>query len=92
MKILALILLPLLFACAPQMTLEELEDEAMVTGDWSRVEARERKIAQKNAEDYASYLCNSSGLLYYCEVSGLERRCSCQDKRAVNEILSFGRF
>ena len=32
----------LLVACEPVPTLEELEDQANLTGDWSQVEKRER--------------------------------------------------
>lgn len=92
MKILALVLLPLLFACAPLPSLEELEEQALVSGDWSRVEARERLIAEKNAEENAINFCDYSGRIYYCEVSGLERRCSCIERRALNQILSFSPF
>ena len=33
---------------AGQTTLEELEDEAVVTGNWSKVEARERLLQQQD--------------------------------------------
>ena len=40
------LLVLLLVSCAPQATLEELEREALLTGDWSKVEARERRMAR----------------------------------------------
>ena len=39
-------LLLALFACTPMQTLEDLEDEAVLTGDWSKVEAREKRLNQ----------------------------------------------
>ena len=39
----------LLFGCADMRSLEELEDEAVITGDWSLVEAREALIAKRNS-------------------------------------------
>lgn len=42
MKSIVIVSLLLLAACGNRPTLEQLEDEALVSGDWSKVEARER--------------------------------------------------
>ncbi len=44
-------LLLLLGGCASFASLEELEAQAMLTGDWSAVERRERIIARREAQD-----------------------------------------
>ena len=43
-----IMILALLFAagCSAYVPLEQLEAEALVTGDWSKVEQRERTIAR----------------------------------------------
>ena len=41
MKLLFLFALAVVIGCAPQATLEELEDEAIGTGDWVAVERHE---------------------------------------------------
>ena len=51
MKRLGVFLIALaLVGCAPYKTLDELEDEAMLTGDYSALEARERSLARRAAE------------------------------------------
>jgi hypothetical protein len=42
MKIVGIIIFCLLVGCAARSPLEELEAEAMATGDWAAVEERER--------------------------------------------------
>ncbi|MCH7538407.1 MAG: hypothetical protein IID57_11200, partial [Proteobacteria bacterium] len=42
-----LVLLLMLGGCAVVPTLEDLEDQALLTGDWSQVENRERTIARR---------------------------------------------
>ncbi len=44
-----LLLLSFLVGCAPVTTLEELEAQAYVSGDWSAVDKRERMIARREA-------------------------------------------
>lgn len=36
-----------LTGCGPYQTLDELRDEAMVSGDWSKVEQRERALERR---------------------------------------------
>ncbi len=49
MKCMGVLLLSFLIGCAPVATLEELEAQAYVSGDWSEVEKRERIIARREA-------------------------------------------
>ena len=50
MKRLGVMLIALaLTACAPYKTLDELEDEAMLTGDYTALEKRERSLARRAA-------------------------------------------
>ena len=44
MKTLAILALVVLAGCAAKPTLSELEEQALATGDWTEVEARERGI------------------------------------------------
>ena len=44
MNIVILLTLLIVVGCAPRPTLEQLEDEASVTGDWVAVEHREELI------------------------------------------------
>jgi hypothetical protein len=47
MKFVFLISLMIVVACAPRPTLKELEEEALVTGDWEAVERREDLIKER---------------------------------------------
>lgn len=41
------LLLLFLCSCASQPSLEELKEQAVITGDWTQVEERERMIAKR---------------------------------------------
>jgi len=62
----------LLSACAPQPTIEELEDQAMASGDWSAVERREEMYKRQRGESAQvcpirhTKVCNQSGALDRC--------------------------
>lgn len=64
MKKLALLLI--LGGCASGPTLEELKQEALITGDWSEVEKKEKMIEQKRLR---SLPCNGRGRLNKYETS-----------------------
>ena len=64
----------LLLGCAPMPSLEELEAEAEVTGDWSAVEQREAMLARRAARYGPS--C-PAGKVSYCEDVVGKRRCTC---------------
>ncbi len=64
-------------ACADKRTLEDLEKEAMETGDWSAVERREKKMAEKEARRAAG--CRTTETLI-CETLADVQRCYCITK------------
>ena len=64
----------LLGGCGTYHTLEELEDQALVTGDWSEVERRESKIAMRTGQ---SGMSCPAGMTYLCQRGGVADRCDC---------------
>ena len=74
MKYLALLLALGLIGCAPVPTLEELEQQAFLTGDWSEVEEREKILARRAARKGMN--C-PSGYVSYCQRFAAQNRCSC---------------
>ena len=75
-----LFLVLMLGGCAAAPTLEELEDQALLTGDWSQVEKRERTIARRTA---AEPLGCADGYVSYCETRAVSARCSCVSRAAI---------
>ncbi|MDJ0939442.1 MAG: hypothetical protein QNJ00_06735 [Woeseiaceae bacterium] len=73
-----------LFGCAPSQTLEELEAQAAITGDWSAVEKRERIMARRDARRPPS--C-PAGTMSYCESSIGQLRCACVDKSTMRAAI-----
>lgn len=74
MKMLCVLLLCFLAGCAGRMTLEELEDEAIVTGNWSDVEERKRLLEQRNKKLGPN--C-PDGFMMNCQEIGPSVRCDC---------------
>jgi hypothetical protein len=74
----------LLGGCATAPTLEELEDQALLTGDWSHVEKRERTIARREAEEPLE--C-ASGYMSYCETRIATTRCSCVSRSVMRDVF-----
>lgn len=69
-------------ACA-RLTLEQLEEEAQMTGDWSKVEKRKDWMKRRQTEDQ-SYCAPDEALM--CRGSGrLNRTCECK-KRSSPQI------
>ena len=73
MKGIIILALALLAGCTSYTPLEQLEDEAMLSGDWSLVEKRERTIAWSQRRlgtqcpgDEIRF-CQSAGGGNYCE-------------------------
>ena len=64
----------MLCACADVKTLEELVVEARETGDWSAVEKREKKLAEKQARREAG--CRGTETLLCDNIGGVSR-CYC---------------
>lgn len=74
MQAIRILALSVLFGCSSQPSLDELEDEALITGDWSKVASYEQKVERTS---------RTNGLdcprLYVavCRESGLSSKCSC---------------
>lgn len=85
MRAIVLAGLLLLGGCAAQVPMAELEQQAMLTGDWSAVEKRERQIArraERNGPD-----CGH-GLVSYCVENGGHDRCSCITGQNLRDMFS----
>lgn len=78
MKYLSLFVLIALVSCASRPTTEELEDDAVKTGDWSTVENRER-MNEKMTE--ASKPKCAEHLMLVCIKDGEHEECFCQSPR-----------
>ncbi len=74
----------MLGGCAAGPTLEELEDQAVLTGDWSQVEKRERTIARRKADEP---LDCANGYVSYCETRIAKTRCSCVSRAAIRDAF-----
>ena len=75
-----LLVILLVVGCAPVRTLEELEDAAVRTGDWSLVEEREALLARRDSR--RPMQCDGR-LVSYCEKSVGVYRCNCVAKNLV---------
>ena len=86
MKVLiGLLALCFVIGCAPVKSLEQLEAEASVSGDWSAVEKRERILARRAATTGPS--C-PEGYVSYCERFGGFERCGCVTRTSMREMLA----
>ena len=81
MKFAILISLVIIVGCAPRPTLDQLEEEALVSGEWTTVERRE-EIVRKRRESTApgclvgyrkKCIEEQSGIQCYCLLSTDER-------------------
>ena len=78
MRILTLVVLLMLAGCSSAPSLEELEAEAMATGNWSAVEERERVLRQQKRT--AEFDC-PEGLTLVCVDKGGGEDCICRTGR-----------
>ncbi len=74
MRVLVLVMVLGLSGCVATPSLEELEQQAMQTGDWSAVEQRERMMERRKARRGPK--CGD-GLIGYCQSSFGRERCTC---------------
>ena len=80
-----LIGLLLLAGCSSMVSLEQLESEALVSGDWSQVEQRQRLIERRKVR--SSIAC-PPGTIGYCEVHGSRyERCRCIENEVIRTLL-----
>ena len=75
----------LITACAGTQTLEELEAEALRTGDWSAVEEREALIAKRNSR--RPQQC-SAGLVSVCEKNLGRYTCQCLTRSNISQVFA----
>lgn len=79
--------LVLLAGCAAAPTMEELEAEAMQTGDWTKVEERElaqaRRMGRAQAECPKGYV-----LLCKAEAEVADENCKCISREAQRAIFN----
>ena len=88
MKTRSILIMPLalvLAACATPPTLDELEFQALQTGDWSAVEKRERSMARRAVREIPD--C-ASDLVPVCRDSWGENDCHCVSRRSIKEMFS----
>ena len=85
MKGIIVLALILLTGCAGIVPMEQLEAEALITGDWSAVERRERIVARRNLR---SFLQCPPGTIGYCEIGFGSNSCSCVSSRSASIVLS----
>lgn len=89
MKLFGIVVLGLaLAACAPQQSLEELEMQAMLTGDWGQVEKRERSMRRKAQRLAEENMVCPDGMVSVCEARFGDDRCSCIDRQVMREIFA----
>ena len=74
----------LLTGCGAMKSMEQLEAEALLSGDWSAVEERERQIARRNLN--GSVHC-PPGKIGYCEADFGTTECACVDQDRINAFL-----
>ena len=82
--IMTLTVLLLLTGCSSMKSMEQLEAEALLSGDWSAVEQRERQIARRNLN--SSLYC-PPGKVGYCEADFGRKKCACIDQEELNAFL-----
>ena len=87
MKVLVLLGVLILTGCISMPTLEQLETQAFLTGDWSAVEKRQRIIAKRAA--LRATQC-PAGYMTFCEKQmGQENRCGCVKDEQMRALLSW---
>jgi hypothetical protein len=84
MKGILILALCLLAGCTVGPTLEQLESQALVTGDWSLVEKREAMIARRNTNPGIN--C-PSGYIAYCESYRIRKPCSCVSQGFIFSLV-----
>lgn len=75
----------LLGGCAAAVPLAELERQAMLTGDWSAVERRERQMARR--VEVRGPFC-AHGFVRYCVDAGSRDRCTCITEQRLRDMFS----
>ncbi|MDH3806013.1 MAG: hypothetical protein OEU90_11160 [Gammaproteobacteria bacterium] len=84
MKSIIVFALILLSGCGSFTSLEQLESQALLTGDWSAVDKRERIIARRKLQ--AGPTC-PSGMIAYCQTYMSDSRCTCVEAQVIHTLL-----
>ncbi len=87
MKGFGLLILLFLVGCAHTKSLEQLENEAMLTGDWSEVEKRERLIARKAERQGISHKC-PVGYISFCQTYTGHEQCGCVTRQGMRDVFA----
>ncbi|MBT8100165.1 MAG: hypothetical protein KJO82_10460 [Gammaproteobacteria bacterium] len=74
----------MLSACAAGPSMQQLETTAMLTGDWSAVEKRERSLERRAQR--RGKTCPQD-LVSLCDGSFGEKRCSCVSHETLSRVL-----
>ena len=82
-----LVALMILTGCVGQTPLEQLKSEALINGDWSKVERRERSIAMRQLRSDVPQC--PADLVHFCEVRFGSERCECVAADALPGIFSY---
>lgn len=86
MRVLVLMGALFLGGCGSFATMEELEQQAALTGDWSAVEQRERIIARREAKKGPT--CGQ-GQVAYCQSYVGTMNCRCISTGAMRDVLAW---
>ena len=86
MKGIIILALSFLVGCAPMVPLEQLETQALLTGDWTAVEKRERAIAWRNR--HRPIQC-PPGTIVYCVTDVMDERCGCVSSKAIRTLFEY---
>lgn len=70
------------------MSYEEAEAEALVTGDWTRVEGMDRRRQIEANKVALVAACDALGMIVYCETRAIVAECGCASRDAIFD--SFG--
>lgn len=89
MKYAAIAISLLLVGCASSPETEELERQALETGDWSAVERRERVADKRRRQVSPDQGCADTQMVF-CESLGSMEKCSCMSP-AVARAKLYGR-
>ena len=86
MKVLVMVITVFLVSgCGTYLSMEELEHQAMLTGDWSAVEKRERILERR--ESRSGKIC-PAGLVAVCDSAMQTNRCTCVENDNLRAILT----
>ena len=78
--------LVILSGCGTYHSLEQLEAEALRTGDWSAVELRERQMARR--DPYRGLRC-PPGEVPFCVTEFAQSKCTCIDEGRMRAFMDY---